>query len=158
MRSTYSYFVSGYSTCQSIKDSTLHTPGLLQPLPIPFLPFERCSLDLITNLPLSHGCNAIFSCMDCLAKLCRLILCFLGGSQLGAVVACHFIDLVVRHYGMPLLVVHDQDPRFMSAFQQALLSYIGTKCLFSTSHQPQTDRQTECHYCSIEQVLRSFIL
>ena len=77
MRLTISSFVAGCSTCQRIKDSTQYTPGLLQPLPIPSHHFECWSLDLITNLPLSHGCNAVLICVDHLTKL---TLCFLGGS------------------------------------------------------------------------------
>ena len=41
------------------------TPGLLQPLPIPSCHFESWSLDLITNLPLSYGCNDVLTCVDC---------------------------------------------------------------------------------------------
>ena len=77
---TISSFVAGCSTCQHIKDSTQHTPVLLQPLPIPSHHFESWSLDLITDLPLSHSCNAVLTCVDRLTKLCRLTPCFMGGS------------------------------------------------------------------------------
>ena len=80
MHLTSGSFISGCSTCQCIKDSTQCTPGFFQPLPIPFYYFESWSLDLITNLPLSNGCIAILTYIDCLTKLCQLTPCFLGGS------------------------------------------------------------------------------
>ena len=75
---TISSFVASFSTCQHIKDSTQHTPGLLQPLCIPSHHFESLTLDLITDLPLSHGCNAVLTYVDRLTKLCWLTLCFAG--------------------------------------------------------------------------------
>ena len=80
MHSTISSYVAGCSSCQHIKDSMQCIPGLLQPLPIPPFNFKSWSLGLSTNLPLYHGCNAVFTCMDRLTKLCRLDTCFLGGS------------------------------------------------------------------------------
>ena len=93
---TINSFVSGCSTCQHIKDSTQHTPGLLQPHPIPFHYFDSWSLDLITDLPSFHGCNTVFTYVNCLTKLCRLTPCFLGGFLLGTgEVACHFFNSIV---------------------------------------------------------------
>ena len=80
MCSTISSFVAGCSTYQHIKDPTQHTPGLFQPLLLPSHYFESWSLDLISDLPLSHGCNAVLTCIDCLTKMCRLTPRFLGGS------------------------------------------------------------------------------
>ena len=65
---------------QRIKDSIQQAHGLLQPIPIPSHCFESWSLDLITALPLSHGCSTVLTYVNCLTKLCRLTPCFLGGS------------------------------------------------------------------------------
>ena len=75
-----SSFVAGWSTCQHIKDSTQHACGFLQPLLIPSHHSESWYLDFIMDLPLSHGCNAVFTYVDRLIKLFRLVPCFLGGS------------------------------------------------------------------------------
>ena len=80
MHSAINSFVAGYSTYQHIKDSIQNTPGLFQPLFIPSHHFESWSLDLIADLPLSYGCNTVFTHVDYLTKLCRLTPCFLGGS------------------------------------------------------------------------------
>ena len=62
-----SCFIASCSTYQHIKDSMQYTPDFLQPLPIPSHCFESWSLDFITNLPLSHGCNIVLTCVDRLA-------------------------------------------------------------------------------------------
>ena len=96
MCSTISSFIAGYSSCQHIKDSTPSTLGLLQPPSIPSHCFESCSLDLIIDLQLFYGFNAVFICVDHLIKLCRLTPSFMGGSYLGAgEVACLLFYLVI---------------------------------------------------------------
>ena len=80
MYSTISSFVVGCSTYHCIEDSTQCTLGLLQTFPIPSCHFERWSLDLIIALPLSHGFNAVLTCVDRLTKLCKLTPCLMGGS------------------------------------------------------------------------------
>ena len=79
MHLTISSLVAGCSICQHIKDSTQHTPVLHQPLPTPSCHFESWPLDLITHLPLSHGCNAVLTCVNHPTKLCRLTPCLMGG-------------------------------------------------------------------------------
>ena len=60
--------------------STSRIPLNVQSLPILSYYFLSWSLDLIAKLPLPHCYNAIFTCMNCLTKLCRLTPCFMGGS------------------------------------------------------------------------------
>ena len=53
-------------------------------------------MELITDLPLSNGCNAVLTYVDCLTKLYRLTPCFISGSYLDlGEVAHHFVDSVV---------------------------------------------------------------
>ncbi|KAH9302424.1 hypothetical protein KI387_014007 [Taxus chinensis] len=51
-----------------IKDETIKTPGLLQPLPIPSQRWEEVSMDFITGLPCSEGKNVILVIVDRLKK------------------------------------------------------------------------------------------
>ena len=74
-------------------------------------------MDFVTNLPEVQGHSALFVCVDKFSKLCRLVPCRFGDSELAApAVATLFFDNVVRFYGVPKLVLHDRDPRFTSAF------------------------------------------
>ena len=75
MREIVASFVHSYMTCAQIKDSTAVPPGLLQPLPVPEFRFSSWSIDFTTDLPLSYGCNTIFTYVDCLTKYTILIPC-----------------------------------------------------------------------------------
>ena len=115
-------------------------------------------MDLITDSPFSNGYNAVFTCVDRLTKMFRLNPFFLGGCLLGSrEVAHHFFDLVIQYYGVPLSVVHDQDPQFTKILAGPLVSHGNQMTL---KYQPSsTNRCPNKHYHhSIEQVLKSFIL
>ncbi|XP_021737472.1 uncharacterized protein LOC110703982 [Chenopodium quinoa] len=60
-----------------------------------------------------------------------------------AKVAKLYFDGVVRFHGIPRTIVSDRDPKFQSHFWKSLWRLMGTKLLFSTSHHPQIDGQTE---------------
>lgn len=74
-------------------------------------------MDFITNLPKSNGYNAIFTCVERLTKLIRITPCSMGEGGLRATeIARLFFDNVVRHFGVPKVIVSDRDPRFTGAF------------------------------------------
>ena len=66
-------------------DSTQAPPGLLEPLPIAERRFGSWSMDFITGLlSCANGCNAIFTCVDCLTKYTVLTACTLGVGEVSA--------------------------------------------------------------------------
>ena len=97
-------------------------------------------MDFITGLPDCDGFNAIYTCVDRLTKLVRLIPCKLGAGELSAAaVAKLFFNQVVRQFGLPDNVVHDRDARFTADFWRELWALMGSKTVFSSAHHPQTD-------------------
>ena len=69
------------------------------------------------DLPLCDGHNAIFTCVDCLAKYCMFIPYFVGkGGLITTSVAKIFYDNIIRSYGFPGKVISDRDPRFTASF------------------------------------------
>ena len=100
-------------------------------------------MDFITDLPVGSdaaGYNAVFTCVDRLTKLTRLVPCVMGDAQLTApAVAKLFFDNIVRHFGVPSDVVHDRDPRFTSLFWKELWSLLGTKVSATSAYHPQSD-------------------
>ena len=64
----------------------------------------------------------------------------MGSSKLSAsAVAKIFLTHVVRIFGVPSHLVHDRDPRFVSAFWHELWTHLGTKTAASTAYHPQSD-------------------
>ena len=108
-------------------------------------------MDFVTDLPLSAGYNAIYTCVDKLTKYVRLIPCFVGEGRLDApAVADLFFDNVVCMFGMPAAVLHDRDPRFTSESWKTLWARFGSRVILSSAFHPQTDGQTERAHRTIE--------
>ena len=51
-------------------------------------------------------------------------------------VAKLFFAHVVRHFGVPSIVLSDRDPRFTAAFWDALWHILGSKVLLSSAFHP----------------------
>ena len=54
-----------------------------------------------------------------------------------------YVSEIVRLHGIPLSIVSDRDPRFMSRFWKELQSIFGMRLSFSTAFHSQTDGQSE---------------
>ncbi|KNZ51210.1 hypothetical protein VP01_4048g2 [Puccinia sorghi] len=67
------YYVKSCYDCNCNKSSKHRNYGLLQPLPIPPLPWHSLSMDLISQLPLSNGYNAILVVVDCFLKMSLMV-------------------------------------------------------------------------------------
>ena len=60
-------------------------------------------MDIVMDLPLNNGCNAIFVCVDKLTKLVRLVPCAAGEGELSAAATARlFLPHIVRYFGVPL--------------------------------------------------------
>jgi hypothetical protein len=68
-----------------------------------------------------------------------------------------FFKEIVRLYGMPSTIVSDHDAKFLSHFWRTLWNKLGTKLLFSTTCQSQTDGQTEVVNRTLSTMLRAIL-
>ena len=68
------------------------------------------------------------------------------------------MDEIVRFHGIPVNIVSNKDPRFVSRFWQQLQGVLGTKLNFSTIYHPQTDGQSEITIQTLEDMLRTCTL
>ena len=68
-------------------------------------------MDFITDLPPSRLFNGIFSIVDKLTKWVKLIPIVVGEGELSMSSIAHlFFNYIVHSFGVPHIVLHDQDP------------------------------------------------
>ena len=125
------------------------------PNKIPDHQWQVISIDLITELPLSQGFDAILVIIDCLSKRIHTIPMTTKVNSSG--IARLFLHHVWHHHSLPEEVISDQGSTFISKFSKELSTLLGIKTTPSTAHHPQTDGQTECINQEIETFLQIFI-
>jgi hypothetical protein len=130
--------------------------SLLQPLPIPDVPWKSVSMDFITQLPETRrGHDAILVFVDRLTKMVHFAPTRTDVSAEG--VAQLFMEHVIRLHGCPKDVVSDRDARFTSRFWKAIMRLCGTRMSMSSAFHPESDGQTERVNRTLEQTLRMFV-
>ncbi|XP_058788145.1 uncharacterized protein LOC131662390 [Vicia villosa] len=147
-------FVESCSICQRNKYMPKRKQGLLQPLEIPKQVWEEISMDFITHLPSSFGHTVIWVICDRLSKFVHFIA--LPTHFTSSSLATRFSSEVCRLHGIPISIVSDRDPLFLSAFWKELFRLQGTTLKHSTAYHPETDGQTEVVNRSLETYLRCF--
>lgn len=147
-------YVRYCEVCQRAKSTQgLHAP--MQPLQIPAECWQSLSMDFVFGLPPDpQGHDGILAFVDRFSKMVHLtaVAETISAPQTAQV----FIETVFRLHGMPREIVSDRDPRFTSAFWQAVFQQLGTRLAMSTSDHPQTDGQTERTNRVLEEILRSY--
>jgi hypothetical protein len=137
-------YVKGCAKCQQFKINQKPAKPPLMPIegPNSTRPFAQCSMDLITDLPLSKGYDSIFVFVDHgLTKGVILTPCNKTINADG--VADLLFDKVFTRFGRPDKIISDRGPQFVSRAFQECLRRLGTKSKLSTAYHPQTDGGTE---------------
>ena len=122
---------------------------------IPFRRWQIILVDLITELPQSHGYDSILITVDHLSKRAHFIATTSDITLLG--VARLFQDGVWKLHGLPEEVISDRGPQFMLNFMHGLSEILRIKVVASTVYHPQTDGQTEHVNQEVKQFLRVFV-
>ncbi|GKC46125.1 ty3-gypsy retrotransposon protein [Tanacetum coccineum] len=155
MRKSVKEFIKQCVVCQKTKYSTDAPGGYLQPLPTPSAVWEDVLMDFITGLQASRGITVILVVVDRLTKYAHFGT--LPTSFNAHKVAEVFLEIVVKHHGIPRTIVSDRDPIFVSTFWKQLFHFSGTQLSHSTAYHPQTDGQTEVVNRRLEQYLRAMV-
>ncbi|KAK4381994.1 Retrovirus-related Pol polyprotein from transposon.6 [Sesamum angolense] len=116
--------------CQLDKVERKKEAGLLQPLPIPKVPWQSILMDFISGFPKVNGMSSVLIVVDRFSN---------------------------KHFGVPKDIVSDRDARFTERFWTTLFNMMGTELKFSTPNHPQTDGQTERLNALVEYYLRDYV-
>ena len=93
----------------------MHTPGFLQPLPIPIWKWEDISIDFVVGLPrTSKGYDSIWVIVDRLTKSAHFL--SVDTRYSAKKYAKLYFDQIVTLHGVPLTIVLDRGLVFVSHF------------------------------------------
>uniref|UniRef100_H3GA32 Chromo domain-containing protein n=1 Tax=Phytophthora ramorum TaxID=164328 RepID=H3GA32_PHYRM len=109
-------------------------------------------MDFVTGLPESNGFDAIMTVVDKLSKRPKYRAC--NTTDDAEKTAHHFFDCVVRHHGLPSIIISDRDPKFIPKFWSSLTKLMGISLHMTTSYRAQADGQTERQNLILEDALR----
>ena len=141
--------------CNRTKTFPAKPVGKLVPNQIPKDVWEHITIDLITGLPESRGYNAILVIVDRFSKMVHILPTTDTLTSEG--LARLYRDNVWKLHGLPIKIISDQGPQFVSKFMKELNRILGIQTSSSTAYHPQTDGQTERENQEVEQYLRLFV-
>src|ERR1700678_4132667 len=146
-------YVKGCGICQQFKiDRNPSHPAFL-PIPgaLTTRPFAHCSMDLITDLPLSNTFDSILVVVDQgLSKggilcPCTKTITYDGVAQL-------LFDNLFKRFGLPNKIISDRGPQFAARAFKELLKLLGITSSLTTAYHPQSDGATEWVNQEIERI------
>ena len=107
-------YVKGCDLCNQTKTFLTAPAGKLMPNHIPYHHWQIISVDLIMELPQSHGYDSILVAVECLSKRAHFIATMSDIPSLG--VARLFRDGIWKLHGLPKEVISDRGPQFVLNF------------------------------------------
>ncbi|GJV60834.1 putative reverse transcriptase domain-containing protein [Tanacetum coccineum] len=130
---------------------------LLQQPEIPVWKWERITMDFITKLPRTpSGYDSIWVIVDRLTKSAHFIP-MNEKYKMEKLTRLYLKEIVCRH-GVPVSIISDRDPRFISRFWRSLQKSLGTNLDMSTAYHPETDGQSERTIQTLEDMLRACVI
>ena len=115
-------------------------------------PFANCSMDFITDLPISAGYDSILVVVDQgLTKGVILLSCNKAITAEGT--AKLLLDNLYKRFGLPDRIISDRGPQFASKAFRELLKLLGITSSLTTAYHPQIDGTTERNNQEIEAYL-----
>ena len=154
MYETIREYIKTCHLCQINKKSPDELRPLMRFSPV-HRPFERVSMDLIVNLPLSiNGNKHILVCVDYLTKFVEA---FPLPDMNTHTIAKTFVLYLITRYGAPKELITDKGANFCSELMNGICQFLKIKKATTTSYHPQCNGQVERINKIIKQCLRFFV-
>ena len=123
--------------CQRVKSPRQHQLGQMLPHEVPGTAFHTVSMDIVLGLPLCGSFDACMVIVDIFSKLVilRPMSSRSNACECGTVV---FDALVCRGF-LPVKLITDRDPRFVSQLWDELMSLLRIECRLISAYHQQAD-------------------
>src|SRR5882672_6852145 len=148
-------YMKGCNLCNCTKTFPASPTCKLMPNQVPDRHWQVILVNLIMELPLSRGYNAIMVVVDRLSKRAHIIPT--TSDVTAARVARLFRDHIWKLHGLLEEVISDLGTQFVSNFTRSLSQLLGIRVAASMAYHPQMDGQTERVNQEFELFLRLFI-
>lgn len=146
-------------TCKRSKPTNQKPYGLLNPLPVPALPWESIGIDFVGPLPESSNrdgtFNQIIVIICLLTAMVHLVPCRI--TYTAPQVAELMFEHVYKLHGIPKHIISDRDVLFTSTFWNHFHKLVGTNLKMSSAYHPETDGSTERANRTVTQMLRQCV-
>lgn len=149
-------YVKSCSECQMNKARNAKEAGLLQPISAPMNKGLVISIDFVGELPrTARGKDFLMVIVDKFSKRAwyEPTKKTITAKQAARVI----FEKVVRHQGLPDVIISDRDPRFKARLWKALWRECGTKLAMTVSFRAQANGGTETHNRVVQDMLRAFV-
>jgi hypothetical protein len=148
-------FVDQCISCKQKKRPKQRIKALLHPLPIPTVPFERLSVDIVGPLPTSYTGNKYLLCFT--DHLTRYPEVFAIVDTKASTVARIFFNEIVCRHGAPRELLSDRGTNFLSSIVRETCKYFGTSQKFTSPYHPQTNGLQERYHATLIQSLSMYV-
>ena len=111
-------------------------------------------MDFMTHFPRTlRRHDAVWVIVDRLTKLAH----FLATQMTFTLEEFYrvYIREIIRLHGVPVSIISDRDPRFMTHFWKSFQKVMGTQLTMSTAFHPQIDGQSERTIQVLKNMLRA---
>ena len=140
--------------CQRVKASRQHKLGRMSPHEIPDAAFHTVSMDIILGLPLCGSFDACMVIVDIFSKgvILRPTVSHANARECGNL----FFDALVCRGFLPVRLITDRDPRFVSQFWDELMRRLHIECKVISAYHQQAD-PAERYIQTIQTLLRLYV-
>lgn len=149
-------FVKSCVQCQANKSRTVGEAGLLQPIAPPMTKGLSITIDFVGPLPRTARRKDFIMVM--VDRFSKRVWYEPTTQKVNAKQAARILfDRVVRHQGLPEVIISDRDPRFKARMWRALWKECGTRLAMTVSFRARANGLTETNNRVMQDMLRSFV-